>query len=161
MPAVNPGTDPVDVLIKRLDPDLPLPARSHPGDAGVDLVAAADVDLAPGVRAVVPTGVAIALPDGYAAFVHPRSGLAARHGVTIVNAPGTVDAGYRGEIKVTLLNTDPAQAVRFQRGDRIAQLIIQRVATPVFHEVDSLPGSARGENGFGSTGGHASAVPAR
>jgi dUTP pyrophosphatase len=161
VPAVNPGTDPVDVLIKRLDPDLPLPARSHPGDAGVDLVAAADVDLAPGVRAVVPTGVAIALPDGYAAFVHPRSGLAARHGVTIVNAPGTVDAGYRGEIKVTLLNTDPAQAVRFQRGDRIAQLIIQRVATPVFHEVDSLPGSARGENGFGSTGGHASAVPAR
>jgi len=161
VPAVNPGTDPVDVLIKRLDPDLPLPARSHPGDAGVDLVAAADVDLAPGARAVVPTGVAIALPDGYAAFVHPRSGLAARHGVTIVNAPGTVDAGYRGEIKVTLLNTDPAQAVRFQRGDRIAQLIIQRVATPVFHEVDSLPGSARGENGFGSTGGHASAVPAR
>jgi len=161
VPAVNPGTNPVDVLIKRLDPDLPLPARSHPGDAGVDLVAAADVDLAPGARAVVPTGVAIALPDGYAAFVHPRSGLAARHGVTIVNAPGTVDAGYRGEIKVTLLNTDPAQAVRFQRGDRIAQLIIQRVATPVFHEVDSLPGSARGENGFGSTGGHASAVPAR
>jgi dUTP pyrophosphatase len=161
VPAVNPGTDPVDVLIKRLDPDLPLPARSHPGDAGVDLVAAAGVDLAPGARAVVPTGVAIALPDGYAAFVHPRSGLAARHGVTIVNAPGTVDAGYRGEIKVTLLNTDPAQAVRFQRGDRIAQLIIQRVATPVFHEVDSLPGSARGENGFGSTGGHASAVPAR
>jgi len=161
VPAVSPGTDPVDVLIRRLDPDLPLPARSHPGDAGVDLVAAADVDLAPGARAVVPTGVAIALPDGYAAFVHPRSGLAARHGVTIVNAPGTVDAGYRGEIKVTLLNTDPAQAVRFQRGDRIAQLIIQRVATPVFHEVDSLPGSARGENGFGSTGGHASAVPAR
>ncbi len=161
MPAVNPGTDPVDVLIKRIDPDLPLPARSHPGDAGVDLVAAADVDLAPGARAVVSTGVAIALPDGYAAFVHPRSGLAARHGVTIVNAPGTVDAGYRGEIRVTLLNTDPAQAVRFQRGDRIAQLIIQRVATPVFHEVDSLPGSARGENGFGSTGGHASAAPAR
>ena len=161
MPAVNPGTDPVDVLIRRLDPDLPLPARSHPGDAGVDLVAAADVDLSPGARAVVPTGVAIALPDGYAAFVHPRSGLAARHGVTIVNAPGTVDAGYRGEIRVTLLNTDPAQAVRFQRGDRIAQLIIQRVATPVFHEVGSLPGSARGENGFGSTGGHASAVPVR
>ena len=161
MPAVNPGTDPVNVLIQRLDPGLPVPARSHPGDAGLDLVAAADVDLAPGARAVVPTGVAIALPDGYAAFVHPRSGLAARHGVTIVNAPGTVDAGYRGEIRVTLLNTDPAQAVRFQRGDRIAQLIIQRVATPVFHEVDSLPGSARGENGFGSTGGHASAGPAR
>ena len=160
MSPVNPGTDPVDVLIKRLDPGLPLPARSHPGDAGVDLVAAAAVDLAPGARAVVPTGIAIALPDGYAAFVHPRSGLAARHGVTIVNAPGTVDAGYRGEIRVTLLNTDPAQAVSFQRGDRIAQLVIQRVASPVFHEVDSLPGSARGENGFGSTGGHASATAA-
>jgi dUTP pyrophosphatase len=160
MSPVNPGTDPVDVLIKRLDPGLPLPARSHPGDAGVDLVAAAGVDLAPGARAVVPTGIAIALPDGYAAFVHPRSGLAARHGVTIVNAPGTVDAGYRGEIRVTLLNTDPAQAVSFQRGDRIAQLVIQRVASPVFHEVDSLPGSARGENGFGSTGGHTSAAAA-
>lgn len=160
MSPVNPGTDPVDVLIKRLDPGVPLPARSHPGDAGVDLVAAEGVDLAPGARAVVPTGIAIALPDGYAAFVHPRSGLAARHGVTIVNAPGTVDAGYRGEIRVTLLNTDPAQAVSFQRGDRIAQLVIQRVASPVFHEVDSLPGSARGENGFGSTGGHASAATA-
>ena len=160
MSPVNPGTDPVDVLIKRLDPGVPLPARSHPGDAGVDLVAAEGVDLAPGARAVVPTGIAIALPDGYAAFVHPRSGLAARHGVTIVNAPGTVDAGYRGEIRVTLLNTDPAQAVSFQRGDRIAQLVIQRVASPVFHEVDSLPGSARGESGFGSTGGHASAAPA-
>ncbi len=160
MAAVNPGPDPVDVLIKRLDPDLPLPTRSHPGDAGLDLVAAADVDLAPGARAVVPTGMAIALPDGYAAFVHPRSGLAAKHGVTIVNAPGTVDAGYRGEIRVTLLNTDPATAVSFQRGDRIAQLIIQRVASPVFHEVDSLPGSARGESGFGSTGGHASAATA-
>lgn len=158
MSPVNPGPDPVDVLIKRLDPALPLPARSHPGDAGVDLMAAADVHLAPGARAVVPTGIAIALPDGYAAFVHPRSGLAAKHGVTLVNAPGTVDAGYRGEIRVTLLNTDPAEAVSFQRGDRIAQLVIQRVASPVFHEVDSLPGSARGENGFGSTGGHASAA---
>jgi dUTP pyrophosphatase len=158
MAPVNPGSNPVNVLITRLDRGLPLPARSHPGDAGVDLVAAADVDLAPGERAVVPTGVAIALPDGYAAFVHPRSGLAARHGVTIVNAPGTVDAGYRGEIRVTLLNTDPAQPVRFQRGDRIAQLVIQRVACPVFHEVDRLPGSARGGGGFGSTGGHASAA---
>jgi dUTP pyrophosphatase len=157
MAAVRPGSDPVDVLITRLDPALPLPARAHPGDAGVDLVAAADVQLAPGARAVVSTGLAIALPDGYAAFVHPRSGLAARHGVTIVNAPGTVDAGYRGEIKVTLLNTDPAQPVSFARGDRIAQLVIQRVACPVFHEVDSLPGSARGDGGFGSTGGHASA----
>src|SRR5580693_921571 len=152
MSPMNPGTDPVDVLIKRLDPGLPLPARSHPGDAGVDLVAAADVDLAPGARAVVPTGVAIALPDGYAAFVHPRSGLAARHGVTIVNAPGTVDAGYRGEIKVTLLNTDPLRPVSFKRGDRIAQLVIQRVERAVFHEAEVLPGSARGDGGFGSTG---------
>src|ERR1700685_1734675 len=145
MATVTPGTDPVDVLIRRLDPELPLPARSHPGDAGADLVTAVDVELGPGERAVVPTGVAIALPDGYAAFVHPRSGLAAKHGVTIVNAPGTVDAGYRGEIKVTLLNTDRSAPVSFARGDRIAQLVIQQVARPVFHEVDELPGSARGE----------------
>lgn len=155
---VNPGIDAVEVLIKRLDPALPLPARAHRGDAGADLVTAVDVELAPGQRAVVPTGVAIALPDGYAAFVHPRSGLAARHGVTLVNAPGTVDAGYRGEIRVTLLNTDGSQSVRFQRGDRIAQLVIQRVACPVFREVDALPASSRGEGGFGSTGGHAAAA---
>src|SRR5712691_11314455 len=155
MPAVNPVADEVPVLIKRLDPGLPLPARAQPGDAGADLVTAVDVELGPGQRAVVPTGVAIALPDGYAAFVHPRSGLAARHGVTIVNAPGTVDAGYRGEIRVTLLNTDTGQSVRFQRGDRIAQLVVQRVERAVFHEVESLPGSARGDGGFGSTGGHA------
>src|SRR3984885_11561785 len=159
MPGMN--SDGVEVLIQRLDPGLPLPSRSHPGDARADLCAAVDVELAPGQRAVVPTGVAIALPDGYAAFVHPRSGLAARHGVTIVNAPGTVDAGYRGEIRGTLLNTDPDRPVRFQRGDRIAPLIIQRVGYPVFHEVETLPGSARGDNGFGSTGGHAaSAGPA-
>ena len=142
---VAPAVDAVPVLIKRLDHGLPLPARAHPGDAGVDLCAAVDVVLAPGERALVPTGVAIALPEGYAAFVHPRSGLAARHGVTIVNAPGTVDAGYRGEIKVTLLNTDQAQPVRFERGDRIAQLVIQRVACPQFHEVQTLPGSARAD----------------
>ena len=158
MPPVNPLTDEVPVLIRRLDSGLPLPVRAHPGDAGADLVSAVDVELAPGERAVVPTGVAIALPDGYAAFVHPRSGLAARHGVTIVNAPGTVDAGYRGEIRVTLLNTDTAESVRFQRGDRIAQLVIQRVACPVFHEVDALPGSSRGDGGFGSTGGYAAAA---
>ena len=155
--SASPAVDAVPVLVKRLDPGLPLPLRAHPGDAGVDLCAAAEVTLGPGERAVVPTGVAIALPDGYAAFVHPRSGLAARHGVTIVNAPGTVDAGYRGEIKVTLLNTDRAQPARFRRGDRIAQLVIQQVAMPVFHEVASLPGSARGDGGFGSTGGHAAA----
>src|ERR1700722_17211543 len=139
MGPVTPGTDSVDVLIKRLDPELPLPARAHPGDAGADLVTAVDVELAPGQRAVVPTGVAIALPDGCAAFVHPRSGLAARHGVTIVNAPGTVDAGYRGEIRVTLLNTDAAEPVQFRRGDRIAQLVIQKVERPVFRVVTTLP----------------------
>jgi dUTP pyrophosphatase len=154
---MNTEPDGVGILIQRLDPGLPLPERAHPGDAGADLFAAADVELGPGQRTVVPTGIAIALPDGYAAFVHPRSGLAARHGVTIVNAPGTVDAGYRGEIRVTLLNTDPDHPVRFQRGDRIAQLVVQRVERPVFHEVERLPGSARGDGGFGSTGGHAAA----
>lgn len=150
----------VDVLIQRLDPDLPIPAYAHPGDAGADLHSAVDVELAPGERALVGTGIAIALPPGYAAFVHPRSGLAARHGVTVVNAPGTVDAGYRGEIQVTLLNTDRVNPVRFQRGDRIAQLVIKRVERAVFHEVRQLPGSARGDGGFGSTGGHAAAAPA-
>jgi dUTP pyrophosphatase len=156
---VAPAVDAVPVLIKRLDHGLPLPARAHPGDAGVDLCAAADVVLAPGERALVPTGMAIALPEGYAAFVHPRSGLAARHGVTIVNAPGTVDAGYRGEIKVILLNTDQARAVSLRRGDRIAQLVVQRVEHVTFREVPALPESARGDNGFGSTGGHAAAYP--
>jgi dUTP pyrophosphatase len=146
-----PSSEP-DVLIKRLDPGMPLPSYSHPGDAGADLAAAEDVELGPGERALVRTGLAIALPAGYAAFVHPRSGLAAKYGVTLVNAPGTVDAGYRGEIKVTLLNTDSARAVRFSRGDRIAQLVIQRVERAVFHEVEILPGSTRGDAGFGSTG---------
>jgi dUTP pyrophosphatase len=144
----------VEVLIKRLDPGLPIPERSHPGDAGVDLYATGDVEIGPGERAIVHTGIAIALPDGYAAFVHPRSGLAARHGVTLVNAPGTIDAGYRGEIRVALLNTDSGAAVRFRRGDRIAQLVIQRVEEPVFFEVAELPGSGRGAGGYGSTGGH-------
>ncbi|MEO3827084.1 dUTP diphosphatase [Actinomadura sp. B10D3] len=143
----------VDVLIRRLDPALPLPRYAHPGDAGADLVTAVDVELPPGERAVVPTGVAIALPDGYAAFIHPRSGLGARLGVTIVNAPGTVDAGYRGEIKVTLLNTDPRATVTLRRGDRIAQMVVQRVERAVFHELADLPGSARGADGLGSTGG--------
>ncbi|WP_285702866.1 dUTP diphosphatase [Microtetraspora sp. NBRC 16547] len=142
----------VEVLIHRLDTGLPLPGYAHPGDAGADLYAVTDVELLPGERAVVGTGVAIALPDGYAAFVHPRSGLASKFGVTLVNAPGTVDAGYRGEIKVTLLNTDTKDAARLKRGDRIAQLVIQRVEKASFHEVDRLPGSVRGANGFGSTG---------
>jgi len=147
-------TGDVDVLITRLDPGVPLPAYALRGDAGADLAAAEDVDLAPGERAVVRTGIAIALPVGYAAFVHPRSGLAAKHGVTLVNAPGTIDAGYRGEIKVILLNTDVARPVSLRRGDRIAQLVVQRVEHARFREVTALPGSARGEDGFGSTGGH-------
>jgi len=144
----------VDVLIKRIDEGLPLPGRSHPGDAGVDLHTAVDVQLRPGERAVVPTGIAIALPDGYAAFVHPRSGLAADYGVTIVNTPGTVDAGYRGEIKVIMFNTDSGRPVSLRRGDRIAQLVIQRIERPVFHEVTELPGSGRAAGGHGSTGGY-------
>ena len=143
----------MEVLLLRLDPALPVPEYAHPGDAGADLVSAVDVDLAPGARATVPTGVAIALPAGYAAFVHPRSGLAARHGVTLVNAPGTIDAGYRGEISVTLLNTDATEPVHLARGDRVAQLVVQPVSSARFVEVERLPGSVRGAGGFGSTGG--------
>ena len=149
----DPDDAPVEILIQRLDPDLPLPAYAHPGDAGADLTSAVDIELAPGERALVPTGIAVALPEGYAAFVHPRSGLAVRAGVGIVNAPGTVDAGYRGEIKVLLINHDTAEPVRLRRGDRIAQLVIQRVEKARFSEVKLLPGSARGEGGYGSTGG--------
>lgn len=147
-----PDTD-LDVRLLRLDPELPLPSYAHPGDAGADLHAASDVDLAPGERALVGTGIAVALPEGYAAFVHPRSGLAARHGLTIVNTPGTVDAGYRGEIKVLLLNTDPAAPISLRRGDRIAQLVIQRVERASFVEVATLEESSRGAGGYGSTGG--------
>lgn len=146
------GSD-VHVLFRRLDPDVPAPGYAHPGDAGADLTSTVDVDLDPGERAVVPTGVAIALPDGYAAFVHPRSGLAARCGLALVNAPGTVDAGFRGELKVIVVNLDPRSPVHIRRGDRIAQLVVQRVEHARFVEVDTLPGSARGANGFGSTGG--------
>ncbi len=144
-----------DVLITRLDPSVPIPSYEHPGDAGADLVTTVDVTLAPGERALLPTGIAIALPDGFAAFVHPRSGLAVRYGVSLVNAPGTVDAGYRGEIKVSVINLDPSTPVVLHRGDRIAQLVIQAVVRARFHEVERLPGSARGDGGFGSTGGHA------
>jgi dUTP pyrophosphatase len=144
----------VDVPVRRLDPDLPLPAYAHPGDAGADLVAAEDVVLAPGERKLVPTGIAVALPDGYVGLVHPRSGLAHRLGVTVLNAPGTVDAGYRGEIKVNLVNHDPAATVKISRGDRIAQLLVQRVERAVFRPVDELPGTVRGAGGHGSTGGH-------
>ncbi len=141
-------TESVDVPIIASE----VPVYAHPGDAGADLVAAEAVRLEPGERALVGTGVRIALPDGFAAFVVPRSGLAAKHGITIVNAPGTVDAGYRGEIKVSLLNTDSTSAYDVAVGDRIAQLIVMPVPRVRFLPVDELPGSARGEGGFGSTG---------
>ena len=149
----------VDILITRLDAGVPLPSYAHPGDAGADLVSTVDIRLEPGERALVPTGIAIALPDGYVGLVHPRSGLAARHGVTVVNAPGTVDSGYRGEVSVLLVNLDPSTAVELSRGDRIAQLVVQRVEHARFVEVDRLPGSARGEGGYGSTGGLAAGSP--
>ena len=142
----------VDVLVVRLDPGLPLPAYALPGDAGFDVCTTVDVTLAPGERAIVPTGLALALPDGFAAFVHPRSGLAARHGLTVVNAPGTIDAGYRGEVKVCLLNTDRIEPIVLRRGERIAQVVIHRVARAVLHEAESLPGSHRASGGYGSTG---------
>jgi dUTP pyrophosphatase len=142
----------VDVLVVRLDRDLPLPSYAHPGDAGLDLVTRVAAVVAPGERVLLPTGMAIALPEGYAAFVHPRSGLAVKFGVSLVNAPGTIDAGYRGEIAVSVVNLDPRDPVTFDRGDRIAQLVVQRVEHAVLHEVESLPGSDRGEGGFGSSG---------
>ena len=146
-----------EVAVTRLDPGVPLPTYAHPGDAGADLVTTVDLSLAPGERVLAPTGIALALPDGLAAFIHPRSGLALRHGLSIVNAPGTIDAGYRGEIKVLLVNHDPRETVELTRGDRIAQLVIQRVERVAFTEVESLPDSVRGAGGYGSTGGHATA----
>jgi dUTP pyrophosphatase len=144
----------LEILVQRLDESVPLPAYSHPGDAGADLVTVEDVNLAPGERVVVRTGLAIALPDGYAAFVHPRSGLAAQRGLGIVNAPGTVDAGYRGEIKVILVNHDLDEPISLSRGDRIAQLVIQRVERASFVDTSELPSSERGSGGHGSTGGY-------
>ncbi|MDF2497374.1 MAG: deoxyuridine 5-triphosphate nucleotidohydrolase [Arthrobacter koreensis] len=146
------------VQLKMLDDGLEAPSYAHPGDAGADLRARVDVELAPGQRVLVPTGVSIALPFGYVALIHPRSGLATRHGLTIVNAPGTVDAGYRGEISVTLLNTDAAETIRLKRGDRIAQMVIQRVETAEFEPVAELSDSVRGAGGFGSTGGFGTAT---
>jgi dUTP pyrophosphatase len=153
-PRQRPAAD-LAVEVTRLDTDLPLPAYAHPGDAGADLLTTVDVSLAPGERALVPTGVAIALPEGYVALVHPRSGLAARHGLSIVNTPGTIDSGYRGEIKVLLINHDPEQPIKLRRGDRIAQLVVQRYEHARFVAVDELPESARGAGGYGSTGGFA------
>jgi dUTP pyrophosphatase len=141
-----------ELPVRRLHPDLPLPAYAHPGDAGADLCAAEDVVLPPGGRATVGTGLAVAVPAGHAAFVHPRSGLAARHGITVVNAPGTVDAGYRGEVRVVLLNTDRHEPFTVHRGDRIAQLVVQPVTAVRFVDVEELPPTPRGEGGFGSTG---------
>ncbi|MDQ3029572.1 MAG: dUTP diphosphatase [Actinomycetota bacterium] len=140
------------LLVRRLDPDLPVPAYAHPEDAGLDLYAREPVQLGPGRRALVPTGVAIALPAGHVGLVHPRSGLAARHGIALVNAPGTIDAGYRGEIKVVVINLDPAEPVALERGERIAQLIVQRVEHVAVVEVDALDATVRGEGGFGSSG---------
>jgi dUTP pyrophosphatase len=151
----------LDVLIQRLDEGVELPHYAHPGDAGADLHTTVDVTLAPGERALVPTGIAVAVPLGYAAFVHPRSGLAARCGLSLVNSPGTVDSGYRGEIKVLLINLDPAAPIELSRGDRVAQLVIQPVEQASFRVVDALPDSARGAGGYGSTGGFASADSAQ
>lgn len=143
----------VDVPIVRLDPDLPTPSYAHPGDAGADLLARESVVLEPGGgRALVPTGVALAIPVGYAGFVQPRSGLALRHGVTCLNTPGLIDSGYRDELKVLLVNTDPDEPYKVERGDRIAQLVIQRVEEAGFVVVDELPPSTRDTGGFGSTG---------
>jgi dUTP pyrophosphatase len=149
------------LAVMRLDPGLPLPSRAHEGDAGVDLYSARDVELGPGERALVPTGIAVAIPFGMVGLVHPRSGLAARVGLSIVNSPGTIDAGYRGEIKVALINLDPLTPIAVHRGDRIAQLLVQRVELPDLIEVSSfdeagLAQTSRGDGGHGSSGGHAS-----
>ena len=145
---------PVNVHIKLLDPELPAPAYAKPGDAGADLRSRIDFELEPGERALVPTGVAIALPEGYVGLVHPRSGLATKNGITIVTAPGTVDSGYRGELMVTLLNTDKTKSFHVQRGDRIAQLVIQKYEHATFTVVDELEQTERGSSGFGSSGIH-------
>ena len=143
---------PPQILITRLDESIPLPVYAKGGDAGADIVSRIDITLNPGERALVPTGISIALPDGYAAFVHPRSGLAIKHGVTMVNAPGTIDAGYRGELQIILINHDLHETFSIKRGDRIAQLVFQKVERAEFIEVEELPGSGRGADGFGSTG---------
>ena len=142
----------VEVLLSRIDPDVPVPSYAKPGDAGADLVTTQDVVIEPGERAVVGTGIAVAIPDGYAGFVHPRSGLAARVGLSVVNTPGTIDSGYRGEIKVIVVNLDPREPLHLARGDRIAQLVIQRVETITWSEADTLDETDRGLGGFGSTG---------
>lgn len=141
------------VLVQQLDPDLPMPGYAHPGDAGADLHSREDVVLAPGERRLVPTGIAVAIPEGHAGFVHPRSGLATRHGLGMVNAPGVIDAGYRGEVMVNLINHDPRQEIVLKRGDRIAQLVVQPVVSAAFVAVDELDETVRGQGGHGSSGG--------
>ncbi|MBA3527822.1 MAG: dUTP diphosphatase [Propionibacteriaceae bacterium] len=148
----------IEIELVRLDPDLEAPSYAHAGDAGADLRSSEDFVLAPGERRLVSTGIAIAVPVGYAAFVHPRSGLAAKHGVSIVNTPGTIDAGYRGEVRVCLVNTDRRHPVAISRGDRIAQLVVQPVSEAVFRTVAELPESPRGSGGYGSTGGISSSA---
>jgi dUTP diphosphatase len=143
---------PIEILVQRLDPPLPLPERAHPGDAGVDLRSTIDLTLKPGERAIVPTGVAVAIPVEYAGLVQPRSGIAARHGIGVVNAPGLIDSGYRGEIKVIAINLDPSDPFEVHRGDKIAQLVIYPVPETTWREVEGLPASDRGESGFGSSG---------
>ena len=148
----------LEVLVRRLDADVPLPAYARPGDAGCDLVTTTDADIEPGERVVLGTGLSIALPEGYAAFVHPRSGLAARHGVGLVNSPGTVDSGYRGEIMLIVVNHDVSERLSLRRLDRVAQLVVQQVEQVTWREVDGeLPASVRGTDGHGSTGRSASA----
>ena len=142
----------MQVLIKRLDPTVPLPSYAKAGDAGADLATRIDFTIKPGERMLIPTGISIALPNGYVALVHPRSGLAIKHGISMVNTPGTVDAGYRGELQVILINHDLTESVSFKKGDRIAQLVIQKVERAEFVEVQDLPGSERSSGGFGSTG---------
>jgi dUTP pyrophosphatase len=142
----------LEILITRLDPGLELPSYAHPGDAGLDLFARVGVRLAPGERETIPTGIAVAIPAGYVGLVHPRSGLAAKRGLTVLNSPGTVDAGYRGEIAVTLINLDPREVAVIERGDRIAQIVFQAFQAVRLVEAETLPGSARGTGGFGSSG---------
>ena len=148
------------VAVRRLPPHARLPLYATQGDAGADLTSVAQVTLAPGERALVPTGIALALPPGTVGLVHPRSGLAARHGITVVNAPGTIDSGYRGEVHVNLVNLDPRESFTVQVGDRIAQLVVQHYVHATFEVADSLPESDRGDTGHGSTGGFGSYQPA-
>lgn len=141
----------MELIVRRLDGELPLPTYARSGDAGLDLLASADATLKPGERAAVPTGIAVEIPDGYAGFVHARSGRALREGLALANAPGLIDSGYRGEIKVVVVNLDPAEPIHIKRGEKIAQLVVQPVSAVVLYEVEELTSSERGDGGFGSS----------